>query len=124
MSDGSKLWDAIIGFIHGKAPASSMSPPAEKLLSDARKIAAGVVAAAPEGPALLADVTKLAADGAALAASKGLDLPELVEAGLALQQLAADFQKAQAKFQDGMAKYQTAAAIVAAVPLVPLAAHA
>lgn len=116
MSDGSKWWNALIGFIHGTTPASALSADAHKLLTDVQVIAAGVLAAAPQGPSLLADIAKLTAEATALAASRGLDLPELVAAGITLEQLARDFQKAQAAFSRGMANYQTAAAVVAAIP--------
>lgn len=113
------LWVALndlIGFIHGKKPATALASDAHKLLTDVERITAGIAAAAPDAPALLADVATLAAEGTALSVSKGLDLPELVAAGATLQKLAADFQKAKADLLAGMANYKTAAAVVASLP--------
>lgn len=120
MSDVSVAWNDLIGFIHGKKPSTALSADAQKILSDAERIVAGVASAAPSAPALMADVAQLAAEGTMLAASKGLDLPELAAAGKTLQQLVVDFEKARSAFLAGMANYKTAAAVVASAP--PIAA--
>ena len=116
MSDVSNLVNDVIGFLHGKTPASSIGADAEKILGDVQKGAGAVAAVAPLIPTIVADVADLVAEGTLLLASKGLDVPEYVAAGVTLQQLAVAAQAAVAALQQGYANYQTGTAVIAASP--------
>ena len=57
-----------------------------------------------------------AEEGAAIIASKGLNLPEFVQAGVTLKMLAADLANAEKAFLAAMANYKTSAAVMASAP--------
>lgn len=117
MSDVSSFVNNVIGFLHGKKSSQVMiGADAHKLLTDVEEVVAGLEAAGPYGPSIVTDVAKLAGEGAALVASRGLDLPEFLAAGSTLGTLASVLASAERAFLAGMANYRAAAAAVAAAP--------
>ena len=117
VSDISVLVNDVVLVIHGKKPVGTIAADAQKIMGDIEKIGNGIAATSPYIGPIVSDVASLVADGAALVASRGLDLPAYVEAGATLQQLAAAAQSAVAAYQQALANYQSSTAVIAAQPL-------
>lgn len=118
MSDVSKFIEDLVGAIHGKTPAT-IPDDGKKLLVDVEAFTSGLMAAGPYAPTIVLDVTKLAAEIAEVAASRGLNLPADVAAGSTLVSLAQTLAAAETALMAEVARYQATAKVVASSPSSP-----
>lgn len=112
MSDFKKVIGDVIGWIHGKKPAT-LGADSKKLLDDVEGVGAGLYAAGPYAPTIVGDSIRLGAELSALVASRGLDVAGYAQAATDLTALARALADAEKAFVTQYDRFRQVAGIVA-----------
>lgn len=116
MSTISQLIQDGLAWIHGTGAGGAVAEDGRKLLSDVAAFGASLQAAGQYGPELATQVAPVAAELAAVAATRGLSLPADLAAGAAIAAVAKTLSEAEAAFMAEWNKLQASATLVATAP--------